>query len=62
MNPPVDTTRFLVLGTAAVFLPLCAWILLLAVRIRHARSRLRNFASSSSPASRPENSRNGVDH
>jgi hypothetical protein len=63
MNSPVDTSNFLLLGTAAVFLPLCAWVLLLAVRIRHARRQLiqRIHSVGDSPASQPENTRNSVD-
>lgn len=40
MNTMIDTSHYLLLGTAAVFIPLLAYILSLVLRTRSARKQL----------------------
>ncbi len=45
MNTPIDTTRYLLLGTAALAVPLLGYILSLALRIHSTRKQLDRINS-----------------
>ena len=50
MNTMIDTFRYLLLGTAAVFIPLLAYILSLVLRTRSARKQMLSRVPQNQPS------------